>query len=77
MKVLIEIPQKAINIAKLQATMQSNDDDSLEMLDQAIEKCNKEVTEIDLVGYDDKMLVRACMAMVAIADRLSEIEKGK
>lgn len=74
MKVQIEIPQKAINLAKLQLTFSSNDADAPEMIDKAVERCNNEVTEIDLEEYDEDMLFRTCIALAAIAKRGLEIE---
>lgn len=74
MKVQIEIPQKAINLAKLQLTLSSNDADAPEMIDKVVERCNNEVTEIDLEEYDEDMLIRACIALAAIAKRGLEIE---
>ena len=74
MKVQIEIPQKAVNMAKLSLTFSSNDPDELGMIDKAIERCNNEVTEIDLEEYDKDMMIRACIALAAIAKRGLEIE---
>lgn len=75
MKVQIEIPAKAVNIAKLQLTMNANDEDSLCMIDKAIERCNNDVTVVDLEELDDMMALRAALALAAISQRGNEIEQ--
>lgn len=75
MKVQIEIPKKAINVAKIQLTMSAKDEESLDMIDKAIERCNNNVTEIDLEEYDDDMIIRVSLALAAIAQRGIEIEE--
>lgn len=75
MKVQIEIPKEAINVAKIQLTMSAKDEESLDMIDKAIERCNNNVTEIDLEEYDDDMIIRVSLALAAIAQRGIEIEE--
>lgn len=75
MKVQIEIPAKAVNIAKLQLTMDANDENSLCMIDKAIERCNNDVTVVDLEELDDTMALRVALALVAISQRGNEIEQ--
>ena len=75
MKVQIEIPAKAVNIAKLQLTMDANDENSLCMIDKAIERCNNDVTVVDLEELDDSMALRVALALVAISQRGNEIEQ--
>ena len=76
MKVQIEIPKKAVNLAIAQISQSASNDDDLTALEQAVSRCNdEEVTEIDISDEDDNMLIRIVFAMKAIAKRGEEIEK--
>lgn len=78
MKVQIEIPKKAVNLAIAQISQSASNDDDLTALEQAVSRCNdEEVTEIDISEEDDNMLIRTVLAMKAIAKRGEEIEKEK
>ncbi len=78
MKVQIEIPKKAVNLAIAQISQSASNDDDLTALEQAVSRCNdEEVTEIDISEEDDNMLIRIVLAMKAIAKRGEEIEKEK
>lgn len=78
MKVQIEIPKKAVNLAIAQISQSASNDDDLTALEQAVSRCNdEEVTEIDISEEDDNMLIRIVFAMKAIAKRGEEIEKEK
>lgn len=74
MKVQIEIPKKAINLAIAQISMNAKGEDDLLMLDQAVERCNKEVTNIDLDELDEEMTLRAAIAFAAIVQQGKNIE---
>ena len=75
MKVQIEIPQKVINIAIAQLSMNAKDENDLQMIDQAVDRCNKEVTNIDLDELDEEMTLRAALAFAAIAQQGNKIEQ--
>lgn len=75
MKVQIEIPKKAVNLAIAQISQSASNDDDLNILEQAVSRCNDEVTEIDISEEDDNMLIQIVLAMKAIAKRGEEIEK--
>lgn len=75
MKVQIEIPQKALNLAVAQISMMAKDEDSTNMINQAVERCNSEVTDLNIDDYDEDMSIRTILAWVALAQRGSEIEK--
>jgi len=78
MKVQIEIPKKAVNLAIAQISQSASNDDDLTALEQAVSRCNdEEVTEIDISEEDDNMLIRIVLAMKAIVKRGEEIEKEK
>jgi len=49
MKVQIDIPPKVMNIAIAQLSMNAKDENDLQMIGQAVGRCNKEVTNIDLI----------------------------
>ena len=75
MKVQIEIPKKAVNLAIAQISQSASNDDDLTALEHAVSRCNdEEVTEIDISEEDDNMLIRIVFAMKAIAKRGEEIE---
>lgn len=75
MKVQIEIPKKAINIAIAQISMNAEGEDDLLMLDQAVERCNKEVINLDLDDLDEEMTLRTALAFAAIAQQSNKIEQ--
>jgi hypothetical protein len=75
MKVQIEIPQKALNLAVAQIMMMAKDEDSTNMVNQAFERCNNEVTDLNIDEYDEDMSIRTILAWVALVQRGSEIEK--
>lgn len=75
MKVQIEIPQKALNLAVAQISVMAKDEDSTNMINQAVERCNSEVTDLNIDDYDEDMSIRTILAWVALAQRGSEIEK--
>lgn len=77
MKVQIEIPQKALNLAVAQISMMAKDEDSTNMINQAVEHCNNEVTDLNIDEYDEDMSIRTILAWVAIVQRGNEIEKGE
>ena len=77
MKVQIEIPQKALNLAVAQISMMAKDEDSTNMINQAVERCNSEVTDLNINDYDEEMSIRTLLAWAAIAQRGNEIEKGE
>lgn len=77
MKVQIEIPQKALNLAVAQISMMAKDEDSTNMINQAVERCNSEVTDLNIDDYDEDMSIRTILAWVAIVQRGNEIEKGE
>lgn len=78
MKVQIEIPKKAVNLAIAQISQSASNDDDLNDLEQAVSRCNdEEVTEIDISEEDDNMLIRIVFAMKAIVKRGEEIKKEK
>ena len=77
MKVQIEIPQKALNLAVAQISMMAKDVDSSNMINQAVELCNSEVTDLNIDEYDEDMSIRTILAWVAIVQRGNEIEKGE
>ncbi len=75
MKVQSEIPQKALNLAVAQIMMMAKDEDSTNMVNQAFERCNNEVTDLNIDEYDEDMSIRTILAWVALVQRGSEIEK--
>ena len=75
MKVQIEIPQKALNLAVAQISMMAKDEDSTNMINQAVEHYNNEVTDLNIDEYDEDMSIRTILAWVALVQRGSEIEK--
>lgn len=77
MKVQIEIPKKAVNLAIAQISQSASNDDDLNALEQAVSRCNnEEVTEIDLSDDGDEgMFILMMLAMKAIVKRGEEIEK--
>lgn len=78
MKVQIEIPKKAVNLAIAQISQSASNDDDLTALEQAVSRCkDEEVTEIDISEEDDNMLIRIVFAMKAIVKRGEEIKKEK
>lgn len=77
MKVQIEIPQKALNLAVAQISMMAKDEDSTNMINQAVERCNSEVTDLNIDDYDEEMSIRTLLAWAAIVQRGNEIEKGE
>ena len=74
MKVQIEIPKKVINIAIAQLSMNARDENDLKKIDQAVERCTKEVTNLDLDELDEDMALRAAIAFAAIAQQGENIE---
>lgn len=74
MKVQIEIPQKALNLAVAQIMMMAKDEDSTNMINQAFERCNSEVTELNIDDLDEDMSIRTILAYAAIVQRGNEIE---
>ena len=74
MKVQIEIPQKALNLAVAQIMMMAKDEDSTNMVNQAFERCNNEVTELNIDDLDEDMSIRTILAYAAIVQRGNEIE---
>ena len=59
MKVQIEIPKKAINLAVAQISQSASNDDDINEIEQAVSRCNEEeFTEIDISEEDDDMLLR-------------------
>ena len=74
MKVQIEIPKKVINIVIAQLSMNAKDENDLQIIDQAVERCNKEVTNIDLDELDEEMTLRAALAFAAIVQQGKNIE---
>ena len=77
MKVQIEIPKKAINLAIAQISMNAKGEDDLLMLDQAVERCNKEVIDLDLDDLDEEMTLRIALAFAAIAQQVNKIEQDE
>lgn len=79
MKVQIEIPKKAVNLAIAQISQSASNDDDLNILEQAVIRCNnEEVTEIDLSDDGDEgMFILMMLAMKTIVKRGEEIEKEK
>ena len=75
MKVQIEIPKKAINLVIAQISMNAKGEDDLLMLDQAVERCNKEVINLDLDDLDEEMTLRTALAFAAIAQQGNKIEQ--
>lgn len=75
MKVQIEIPKKAIILAIAQISMNAKGEDDLLMLDQAVERCNKEVINLDLDDLDEEMTLRTALAFAAIAQQGNKIEQ--
>ena len=77
MKVQIEIPKKAINLAIAQISMNAKGEDDLLMLDQAVKRCNKEVIDLDLDDLDEEMTLRIALAFAAIAQQVNKIEQDE
>ena len=75
MKVQIEIPLKAAQLAKYQVLMSANSEDDQCKVEQAFERCNDEVTEINLDEYDDDMMIRIVLAFAAIVQQGERIEQ--
>ncbi|MBQ8958868.1 MAG: hypothetical protein IJ057_10320 [Bacteroidales bacterium] len=74
MKVQIEIPKRVMNIAIAQLSMNAKDENDSKMIDQAVERCNKEVTNLDLDELDEDLTLRAAIAFAAIVQQGNNIE---
>ena len=75
MKVQIEIKEEALSIAVLSiGTMAKSDTDS-HLLEQAVERCKNEVTEIDIEKHDEDMSLQIALALFAIIQQGENIEK--
>ena len=75
MKVQIEIPLKAALAGKYHVLMAANSEDDQRKVEQAFERCNNEVTEINLDEYDDDMMIRIVLALAAIVQQGEQIEQ--
>lgn len=74
MKVQIEIKEEALSIAVLSiGTMAKSDTDS-HLLEQAVERCKNEVTEIDIEKHDEDMSLQIALALLAITQQGENIE---
>ncbi|MBR6905202.1 MAG: hypothetical protein IKN32_10170 [Bacteroidales bacterium] len=74
MKVQIEIKEEALSIAVLSiGTMAKSDTDS-HLLEQAVERCKNEVTEIDIEKHDEDMSFQIALALIAITQQGENIE---
>ena len=75
MKVQIEIKEEALSIAILSiGTMAKSETDS-GLLEQAVERCKNEVTEIDIEKHDEDMSLQIALALFAITQQGENIEK--
>ena len=76
MKVLIEIPKKAISIATVMLYQSAEDEKTEKAIEQALQRCNDKVTEVSLDESElgeTKLQIEASFAMVAIALHVKEI----
>ena len=78
MKVLIEIPKKAISIATAMLYQSAKDEKTEKAIEQALQRCNDKVTEVSLDESElgeTKLQIEASFAMVAIALHVKEIKE--
>lgn len=76
MKVLIEIPKKAISIATAMLYQSAEDEKTEKAIEQALQRCSDKVTEVSLDESElgeTKLQIEASFAMVAIALHVKEI----
>jgi len=80
MKVQIEISKKGLNMATLLLSQSVDDEKDEKTLEQALQRCNDEVTEVYLdeesLG-ETKIQLEVCLASLAIGIRAKEIEEGE
>lgn len=79
MKVQIEIPKKMVNLAIAQISLCAKDENDMKEIDRAVDRCEKEVTNLDLDKLDDNMEIRTLLAFIAITQQGERIrqEEGK
>lgn len=76
MKVQIEISDMALSLAILAMKGAANSDSDRQMLEQAVERCKNEVTEIDIEKADEDRALSVAFALAAIARQCELIEGG-
>lgn len=76
MKVQIEISDMALSLAILSLKGAANSDSDCQMLEQAVERCKNEVTEIDIAKIDKEGAIQVAFALAAIVMQGELIEGG-
>lgn len=76
MKVQIEISDTALSLAILSLKGAVITDSDRQMLEQAVERCKNEVTEIDIAKIDEEGAIQVSFALAAIVMQAELIEGG-